>query len=185
MSKRKRTKGSRSSFTAPVFVALAVILGLGIVGFYLVSQGGTAPPVPGGDTLPQAGPISALHEMGPLVEPTPPPPGTPLPDIDIPMAEYDFGVVPPTGVQTQTFEVYNRGEGDLMVVNFFTTCGCTTATLSQGIIPPGGSATLTVFFDVGFHDVRGQYVERGVVMETNDPDEPLSVVWIYATVAQE
>lgn len=185
MGKRKRTQRSISSLGGLIFIGLAAILGVGIVGFYLASQGGTASPGPVSDTLLQAGPISAVHEMGPLVEPTPPPPGTPLPDIDIPVAEYDFGVVPPTGVQTKTFEVYNRGEGDMMVVNFFTTCGCTTATLSQGIIPAGGSATLTVFFDVGFHDVQGQYVERGVVMETNDPDEPVAVVWIYATVAQE
>ncbi len=107
----------------------------------------------------------------------------PPPDIEISTTYYDFGSVHPSEEVIQEFTVRNLGQGDLAVTSFYTTCGCTTADLSAGIIPPGGQATLTIYFDPDFHEVVGE-VERGVIIESNDPDEPVVEIWLHGIVLE-
>jgi len=52
------------------------------------------------------------------------------------------------------------------------------------VIPPGKVALLTVRFDADYHDVRGQAVRRGVILENNDRTQPQAEVWIQAQVSQ-
>jgi hypothetical protein len=40
-------------------------------------------------------------------------------------------------------------------------------------------------FDAGFHDSAGQTVRRGVILETNDPEQPQVEMWIQADVASQ
>ena len=42
---------------------------------------------------------------------------------------------------------------------------------------------MKVTFDAGFHDVSGQTVRRGVIIETNDPDTPQMEVGVQAAVS--
>ena len=42
--------------------------------------------------------------------------------------------------------------------------------------------TVTVQFDPSVHNLRGQTVRRGVIVETNDPQNPSVDFWIQATV---
>jgi hypothetical protein len=41
---------------------------------------------------------------------------------------------------------------------------------------------MTLTFDAGFHDVSGQTVRRGVIIENNDPNSPTAEIWTQARV---
>jgi hypothetical protein len=64
----------------------------------------------------------------------------------------------------------------------YTTCGCTTADLTGSVIPPGKVALHTLHFDADYHNVTGETVRRGVILENNDREQPKAEVWIEARV---
>ncbi|MBK8909195.1 MAG: DUF1573 domain-containing protein [Rhodospirillales bacterium] len=86
---------------------------------------------------------------------------------------------------TRTFVVRNTGEAPLTINRAYTTCGCTTAEISADTIPPGKAVTVELRFDAGFHDSAGQTVRRGIIIETNDPDQPQAEIWVQAEVASK
>jgi hypothetical protein len=43
---------------------------------------------------------------------------------------------------------------------------------------------VTMRLDAGFHDVRGQTVRRGIIIENNDPKTPQVEIWAEASVLQ-
>ena len=96
-----------------------------------------------------------------------------LPDIALERAETDLGNVPNGELRTFKVQVANRGQGDLVIEAVTTSCGCTTASIEPGVIPPGGRGDLIIHYDSGAHgsDFTGQ-VARQVFVDTNDPDEP-------------
>ena len=63
-------------------------------------------------------------------------------------------------------------------------CGCTAAEISADVIPPGKAVTIELVYDAGFHDTAGQTVRRGLIIESNDPDQPQAEIWVQADVAQ-
>lgn len=85
-------------------------------------------------------------------------------------------------VVDHTFVLKNDGEAPLTIGRMDTTCDCTTAELSAQVIPSGKLALLRLVFDAGYHDTRGQYVRRGVGIETNDPTRRQVTVRADATV---
>ncbi len=133
-------------------------------------------------------PIEGWHDMGNMPDPNQTgrvvPPDQPQPDIDLPAAEYDFGVIPPgPGNVSQIFYIQNRGTEPLEISNVVTSCGCTRALLSSSLIPPGTRADLTAIFDPDYHDTVGP-VKRVIWLETNDPDQPVVEVSFTAIVRQ-
>jgi len=108
----------------------------------------------------------------------------PQPEIAVSETLYDFGTIGPKDVVKQTFAIRNTGKGILTISNAYTTCGCTTADFSSSVIPAGKVALVTVTFDAGFHDTRGQAVRRGVIIENNDPNQSKVEIWIKAKVRQ-
>lgn len=131
-------------------------------------------------------PLHAIHEMGMGGETPIPflPKDQPQPAIAIPETVYDFGSVDPNEVVKKTFVIRNTGKESLTISKAYTTCGCTTADFTSSVIPPGKVALVTVTFDAGFHDTRGQTVQRGVIIENNDPNQSKAEIWISATVRQ-
>lgn len=130
-------------------------------------------------------PMSAMHRMdagAPIafLDPTGPQPQT-----SVPATFYDFGRIGPTDVVERTFVIRNDGEAPLTISNAYTTCACTTAEISSGVIAPGKLATVTAVFDAGYHDAAGQTVRRGVIIENNDPRRPQIELWIQAEVAEQ
>jgi hypothetical protein len=98
-------------------------------------------------------------------------------------ASYDFGQIGLDPV-TSTFTVNNPGNGPLQIENVTTSCGCTTAQISNQTIAPGQSASLTVTFDPQAHaGATGQFV-RYVYLRTNDPTSPEVEVEIRAEVVE-
>ena len=108
----------------------------------------------------------------------------PQPEIAVSETLYDFGTIGPKDVVKQTFAIRNTGKGILTISNAYTTCGCTTADFSSSVIPAGKVALVTVTFDAGFHDTRGQAVRRGIIIENNDPNQSKVEIWIKANVRQ-
>lgn len=127
-------------------------------------------------------PIRAIHEMGD----GPPirflPEGQPQPKIVVPEGTYNFGNIGATAVVKYRFAVYNTGDGPLTISRAYTTCGCTTADITARVIPPGKVALVTIIFDAGFHDTRGQQVRRGLIIENNDRSRSKAEIWTRASV---
>ena len=44
--------------------------------------------------------------------------------------------------------------------------------------------TIDLVYDAGFHDTAGQTVRRGLIIESNDPDQPQAEIWVQAQVGQ-
>jgi len=130
--------------------------------------------------------ISGWHDMANIPKYTyrpPLPKGTPQPDITVKPSNRDLGYVGSKDVVNLNYAVVNEGDQDLVVDSVVTSCGCTTAELSNSIIPPGHRADLKVHFDVGFHKMeRGEQVVRIVWLKTNDPDTPIGIARLTATI---
>jgi hypothetical protein len=129
-------------------------------------------------------PFRAIHEMGggpriPFL-----PADQPQPKIAVPNSFYDFGRVGAKAVVKRRFLVRNEGDAPLTISRAFTTCGCTVADFTARVIPPGKASLVTLVFDAGFHDVRGQTVKRGIIIENNDRSKPKAEIWTQASVAR-
>lgn len=107
----------------------------------------------------------------------------PQPDVVVQPSNRDLGFVGSRDVVNLTYRVVNQGNEDLVIDSVVTSCGCTTGDLSHNTIPPGHRADLKVRFDVGFHKMeRGEQVVRIVWLKTNDPDTPIAIARLTATV---
>ena len=130
--------------------------------------------------------ISGWHDMANDLKYTyrpPLPKGTPQPDVTVTPTNRDLGSVGSTDVVNLIYAVVNEGNEDLVVDRVVTSCGCTTAELSNNIIPPGHRADLKVRFDAGFHKMApGEQVVRIVSLKTNDPDTPIAIARMTATI---
>lgn len=130
--------------------------------------------------------ISGWHDMANIPKYTYRPPlskGTPQPDVTVRPTNRDLGYIGSRDVIDLNYAVVNEGNEDLIVDSLVTSCGCTTAELSNNIIPPGTRANLKVRFDVGFHKMAsGEQAVRIVWLKTNDPDTPIAIARLTATV---
>lgn len=129
-------------------------------------------------------PLQAAHEMEPFDPDTIPflPENEPQPAVSIPKTFHNFGSVGPDQVVHQEFVIANQGDAPLTISRAYTTCGCTTASFTGTVIPPGKVSVMTLRFDAGYHDTRGQTVRRGVIIESNDPDNPQMEIWAEVSV---
>jgi hypothetical protein len=188
MSKKTRKKPTPVPAKKPMpfwQVAVCATLVLGAFAIYMntSSSADDAPLQYAEEDVVRDRPIHAVHEMGGgrpirfLAK------DKPQPEISLPRTRYNFGSIRPTDVVRAKFVIRNTGQGPLTISRAFTTCGCTKADITARVIPPGKLAVVTVIFDAGFHDTKGQHVSRGVIIESNDPDNAKSEVWVEATVA--
>ena len=129
-------------------------------------------------------PLYAIHEMEPPSLASIPflPKDGPQPKIALSEDNYNFGSIGPTDVVTHDFVIANLGNVPLTIHRAYTTCGCTTADFTSTVIPPGKFSVVTLRLDAGFHDVRGQTVRRGLIIENNDPANPQIEIWSQASV---
>ncbi len=195
-SKRQGTDRKRRS-RAPVRFLLGSVIAIGVVAGLVFGYGwGPATSVSEQQSAAQddnpvplstrGKTISGWHDM--TAQPsytyrTPPPKGTPQPDVTVTPANRDLTSVGSKDVINLSYAVINQGNQDLVVDSMVTSCGCTTAELSNNIIPPGTRADLKVRFDVGFHKMeQGERVVRIVWMRTNDPDTPIAIARLTATI---
>lgn len=130
--------------------------------------------------------LQGWHDMANIprtVKGTPLPKEQPQPDVAVKPANRYLGAMGRKDVVNLNYILVNVGNQDLVIDNVVTSCGCTTATLSNNVIPPGHRADLAVRFDAGFHDVSpGEQVIRVVWLTTNDPDTPVAEARLTATI---
>lgn len=184
---RRRRARSTNSWLLWGLIGASIILvvaGVAMLSRSRIEARSAAPPpaLPPDTAIVRGEALFGEHEMEPLSIPIPYlPQDGPQPILELPVTSYDFGSVGSKDVVRQTFAVWNRGMADLTVVRVYTTCGCTTAELSARVIPPGKAALLTAIFDAGFHEVQGE-VQRGVIIESNDPAQPEAIIKLTASV---
>ena len=185
---RKRASAkARKKQSIPVLWIMAALLLLGGVGFYVLS--GAEPTAQAAlqyaeEDVAHNRPFRAIHEMraGPRIPFLPA--DQPQPKIVLPDDYYDFGRVGPRSVVKRKFLVRNEGEAPLTISRAYTTCGCTVADFTARVIPPGKAALVTLVFDAGFHDVRGQTVKRGIIIENNDRSNAKAEIWTRASITR-
>jgi len=98
---------------------------------------------------------------------------------------HNFGDVPQSqGILETTFEVRNIGKSVLEIGELSTSCGCTTAEISNKSIEPNGSTTLTVYFDPDFHSEPADELTRTVFIPTNDQSQPEAEVKITVDILE-
>ncbi len=187
LREERRRKQRRQKQLSIGLLSLGVVIVVGLLIYLFVTPGGKSD----GIDLATAPvnydqPLHAVHEMDAPGTPKKPipflPKDGPQPAILIPTASYDFGSIGATDVVTHDFVIANTGEAPLTISRAYTTCGCTTADITSAVIPPGETAIVTLRLDAGFHDVRGQTVRRGLIIENNDPKNSQMEIWIQASI---
>lgn len=178
-----------------VMVGITVLI-LGVVAFLSWTASRSAAPleaataVDGATLLPLAAPVNPIvggHDMNNMpdaskIHPRTLAAGEPQPNVDLPLVRWDWGTIPAIPAVAQTFPIQNTGDEPLLITSVVTSCGCTTASLSSSVIPPGQRADLKVVFDPNFHETSGP-VTRLVWLQTNDPDLPQIEIRLDANVA--
>ncbi len=129
-------------------------------------------------------PLFVIHEMdGSTIDQISfLPKDDPQPKIVVSEDFYNFGSIGPSDVVKRDFVITNQGDAPLTISRAYTTCGCTTAEFTGTVIPPGKVVIVTMVLDAGYHDVRGQTVRRGIIIENNDPKNPQVELWAQASV---
>ena len=136
------------------------------------------------DDIAYGQPLNAIHGMdGSTINQIPfLPKDGPQPKIAVSEDSYNFGSIGPSDVVRHDFVIANQGDAPLTIHRAYTTCGCTTAEFTATLIPPGKVAFVMMTLDAGYHDVRGQTVRRGIIIENNDPRNPQVELWAQASV---
>ena len=184
---RARKQRQRQKLLPLVIVTAGVLL----IGASLYWMVGRAPAKAVADYQPEdvvyGTKLHATHEMEPTDMNSIPFLATdgPQPKIAISESFFNFGSLGRKDVATHDFVIANEGAAPLTISRAYTTCGCTSADFTATVIPPGKVAIMTLTFDAGFHDVSGQTVRRGVIIENNDPNSPTAEIWTQATVRAE
>lgn len=133
-------------------------------------------------------PLHAVHEMDmPGMDMSKPitflPKDGPQPSMAIPVTFYDFGSIGPTDVVKRDFVLVNRGQAPLTISRAYTSCDCTSADFTSVVIPPGKVSLVTIQFDAGFHpEAAGTTVQRTLIIQNNDPNNPQLEITIQAAV---
>lgn len=107
--------------------------------------------------------------------------GAPVVEID--SLVFDFGAVRPKEVRSHTFKVRNAGGVPLRIYATVTSCKCLSAKMSDEVIEPGASATLSVVWR-GTEDAQRNY-RQTIRMATNDPLHEIIELRVIGDVAQE
>jgi hypothetical protein len=129
-------------------------------------------------------PLHAIHEMtgSQFASIEFFPPNEPQPKLQATHEFYDLGSIGNQEVVEHQIAIKNIGDAPLTISRAYTTCGCTTAHIDATVLQPGEATLVTVTLDAGFHDVGGQTVRRGVIIESNDPNNPEFTFWMEASV---
>ena len=97
------------------------------------------------------------------------------PEITAPQDRFDFGSIEQGKKVTHSFEIRNSGDALLQIREVDASCGCTEATASAALVPPGSSARVKVVFDSSDFSGKVQESINVVTNAANQPNYPLSI----------
>lgn len=90
----------------------------------------------------------------------------------------DFGVVEPRSIVSRDIHIVNHTDAPIVLLDYETTCRCTTLDLPRKSIEPGGEAVAVLTFDS-----RGEWGSVGNFLDiTTTNPECGFVIWMGATV---
>ena len=171
--------------SVPFYWVMIGVIAAAVAGYYLLidnDQTALAVSSYAEKDVAHEGAFVAIHEMQAGQPISFLPADQPQPKISVPNKYFDFGQVGAKDVVRRKFVIRNEGAAPLTISRAYTTCGCTTAEFSARVIPPGKLAVVTLIFDAGFHDARGQTVDRGIIIENNDRSNSSAEIWTRAAV---
>lgn len=141
---------------------------------------------------PEGGPPQEPSAVAPAAAPSPsaaaPVPEAPAvgenpPRIEVATRKYDMGVIPAEGLTKGSVVIYNRGGEPLTITQVGTSCGCTTGSVENKVIPPGGETPMTVVVNPG--KIHGFESTKTLSIYSNDPENPRITVDVTAKVEPE
>ncbi|MFC1540419.1 DUF1573 domain-containing protein [Candidatus Margulisiibacteriota bacterium] len=104
---------------------------------------------------------------------------TPRPRIQISPMAWDLGRVTEGEKPENFFKICNLGKAVLDIKSARPSCSCDTVTLTTDEVAPHGCAIMKVVFD---SQDRAGTVEAWIYVESNDPEQPLVQIKIFAEV---
>jgi hypothetical protein len=116
--------------------------------------------------------------------PSPTPPFSPR--LSLSSDAWDFGAIDvDESDKEHTFTIKNTGKTVLSIESVTPTCDCTAVLLSTPKIQPGKTASLKVSFhvkDLNLKSLPDGYFIRAIMIESNDPLEPVKKITICARI---
>jgi hypothetical protein len=103
-------------------------------------------------------------------------------DIEFDHRTFDFGPIPRNEMFEHNFAFKNVGKKPLLIYSIKTMCVCVSGRPSAAEVPPGGSATIIARVEPYKYD--GTSPRKSLIVETNDPDEPVVNLTVSATIIQ-
>lgn len=94
------------------------------------------------------------------------PDGQARPVAVVPVKTHSFGMLNPHTTATHSFEVRNEGDDPLALEVRQTSCKCTVGNLSDSLLAPGESTTVTMTWNTGYQ--ADKYTQTATII-TNDP----------------
>lgn len=104
------------------------------------------------------------------------------PELVVDRPVFEFGTITQGEKVDHSFVLKNRGSAPLTIKNTKTSCGCTVASVSSSVIPPGKNTAIKASFDS--NNFFGP-VTKTISVETNDPKNPVFVLTLRGTVVEE
>lgn len=96
-------------------------------------------------------------------------PKTGIPKIACDEPKFEFGEKDNTETVEHVFELRNDGDVTLEIIRARPSCGCTVASISNKMVPPGSNATVTAKLNLARR--RGKQ-HKTITIESNDPATP-------------
>ncbi len=109
-------------------------------------------------------------------------PQGPAPRLECAEPDFHFGERVDTEVVEHRFLLRNTGGAPLHIGRVHASCGCTVASVSTNVIPPGGEADLAVRFTLSGR--RGAQ-NKSITVESDDPANPRFRLWVRGTIIVE
>ncbi len=91
--------------------------------------------------------------------------------------EYNFGVVKRGRVVKHTFNFTNIGKIPYEIQEIEGSCGCTVASYTKGVIPPGGKGKVVVTYDSGGKD--GENTELVTIVGNSHPERVVLLINVH------
>lgn len=104
------------------------------------------------------------------------------PAIAVVPAEFDFGNIAAADTVTGAITIQNRGKRSLQIKELSTSCGCTTASVSETTVAPGAETILTIGFDPQAHPGLYGPLLRMIYVQSNDPNQPELEIPVTVTI---
>lgn len=94
-------------------------------------------------------------------------------------AEYDFGIISKQGgvVSTKLF-ISNNGDENVTIEEISTSCGCTSAEVSENVVRPGKTVSLIVRFDPNYHKEPEGRFSRTIFLQTSEEFELQAKIYV-------